>query len=140
VDRDHVQAVVEVLAEAAGLHLHVEVAVGGRDDPHVHLHRVRAADRAHLVVLEHAQELGLETRAHVADLVEEERAAVGALEQAALGRDGSGEGAAHVAEQLALEQALRDRRAVDRRNGFCARRPWWCSVRATTSLPVRSRR
>ena len=22
------------------------------------------------------------------------------------------------------------------RNGFCARRPWWCSVRATTSLPV----
>ncbi len=117
-DRDHVEPVVEVLAEPPGLHLDVEVAVGGRDDAHIDLDRLRAADRSYLVVLEHAQELGLEARSHVPDFVEEERAAIGALEQAALGRDGSRERAAHVAEQLALEQSLRNRGAVDREEGL----------------------
>ena len=49
---------------------------------------------------------------HLADLVEKQRAAVGLLEQAALLRLGVGEGAALVAEQLALQQVLRNRRAV----------------------------
>ena len=35
-----------------------------------------------LVLLEHAQDLGLRAGAHVADLVEEQRAAVGLLEAA----------------------------------------------------------
>ena len=43
-----------------------------------------AADRPDLAVLEHAQQLALEAEAHVADLVEEERAAVRLLEEAAL--------------------------------------------------------
>ena len=42
----------------------------------------------------------------LADLVEEHRAAVGRLEQAGLAPDRAGEGAALVAEQLALEQRL----------------------------------
>ena len=41
---------------------------------------------------------------HVADLVEEERAAVGLLEAALAGARGAGERALLVAEQLALEQ------------------------------------
>ena len=40
-------------------------------------------DARELAVLEHAQQLGLHGRRHVADLVEEERAAVGLLEAAA---------------------------------------------------------
>ncbi|MFN8096101.1 MAG: hypothetical protein U0599_28455 [Vicinamibacteria bacterium] len=39
---------------------------------------------------------------------------MGLLEQALLVGDGAGEGAAHVAEQLRLEEPLRDRPAVDR--------------------------
>ena len=50
---------------------------------------------------------------HLADLVEEQRAAVGRFEQAALLLAGVGEGAALVAEQLALEQLLGQRRAGD---------------------------
>ena len=38
----------------------------------------------------------------------------GLLEETALGDVGAGEGAAHVSEEFALEQTLRDRRAVDR--------------------------
>jgi glutamyl-tRNA reductase len=43
---------------------------------------------------------------HLADLVEEQRAAVGGLEEADLLAIGAGERAALVAEQLALEQGL----------------------------------
>ena len=49
----------------------------------------------------------------LADLVEQERAAVGDLELAGAVGDRAGEGAAHVAEQLALRRGLRQRRAVD---------------------------
>ena len=49
----------------------------------------------------------------LADLVEEERAALRRLEGALPGRDGAGERAPLVAEELALDQALGQRRAVD---------------------------
>jgi hypothetical protein len=78
----HVQAVVEVLAERLVLDHLLELAVGGRDDAHVHLHRVVVAQAADLALLDGAQQLGLERRRGLGDLVEEERAAVGLLEQA----------------------------------------------------------
>ena len=45
-----------------------------------------AADRADVVLLQHAQQLHLQAHRHVADLVEQQRAAVGGLEQAARDR------------------------------------------------------
>ena len=73
----------------------------------------------------------------LADLVEEQRAAVGQLEAALALRDGAGERALLVTEQLALEQRLGQRRAVDRHERAGARRAEKrCSARATTSLPV----
>ncbi len=47
------------------------------------------------------------------DLVEEDRPAVGAPEEPRPVGDRAGEGAAHVAEELALDQVLGDRPAVD---------------------------
>jgi hypothetical protein len=76
--------------------------------------RRRSADGLEAAVLEHAEELHLELRAHLADLVEEDGAAVGELEAADPARDRAGEGAALVAEHLALEQLLRNRAAVHR--------------------------
>ena len=46
----------------------------------------RAADALELALLEHAQELHLGHRRELADLVEEQRAAVGQLEAAFLAR------------------------------------------------------
>jgi hypothetical protein len=47
------------------------------------------------------------SRLHVPDLVEEERAPVGVLEQPLLVLDRAREGAAHIAEELALEEDSR---------------------------------
>ena len=52
-------------------------------------------------------------RGHLADLVQEERPAVGLLEAAGARALGSGEGTGLVAEELALDQAFGDRAAVD---------------------------
>ena len=57
----------------------------------------------------------------LADLVEEERAAVGLLEAPLATRDRAGERAALVAEQLALEERLGERRAVQRARTACSR-------------------
>ena len=74
--------------------------------------RVDPPTGLHHLLLQHAQHLGLRLQAHVADLVEEDRAAVRQLELAAAVGHGAGERAAHVAEQLALDQLLGNRRAV----------------------------
>ena len=58
------------------------------------------ADRVELLLLEHAQQLGLKIRRRVADLVEEDRAPPGEREPAAARRHRARERAAGVAEQL----------------------------------------
>ena len=73
----------------------------------------RRADPLERPVLQHAQELGLHVDAELADLVEEQRAAVRRLEPAGARRDGAGERAFLVAEQLALDQGGGNGRAVD---------------------------
>ena len=73
---------VEVLAELAGRDRRLQIAVGRGDDAHVDLQHLLAADARELARLQHAQHLGLRGQVHVADLVEEDRPAVGHLEQA----------------------------------------------------------
>ena len=73
---------VEVRAEGAAVDLLAQVAVGGGDDAHVDLRGCVGADAAHLARLEHAQQLRLQRQRQLADLVEEQRAAVGLLERA----------------------------------------------------------
>ena len=82
-------------------------------DARVHPDARRSADGLHHLLLQHAQHLGLRLQAHVADLVEEDRAAVRQLELAAPICHGAGERAAHVPEELALDQLLGNGRAVD---------------------------
>ena len=82
VDREDVEPVVEVLAELALRDQRLEVAVGGRDDADVDLDRLGAADALELALLQHAQQLDLHLQRQVADLVEEQGAAVGELEAA----------------------------------------------------------
>ena len=112
-DREHVEPIVQVAAEAALAHFLGQIAVGRGDDAHVDVHRARAAQPLELSFLQHAQQLGLQLERQLADFVEEERAAVGELEAADLGRVRAGERAALAAEQLALDQVGRQRGAVD---------------------------
>jgi uncharacterized protein YoaH (UPF0181 family) len=86
------------------------------------LERLVAAHAVELPVRQHAQQPRLQVERHVADLVEEERAAVGLLEAAAAHGLRAGEGAALVAEQLRLQQVLRDGRRVERHEGAAGAR------------------
>ena len=82
VQREHGEPVVEVGAEAAAVHLALEVAVGGGDDAHVDACARSRADALDLALLQRAQQLRLQRERQLADLVEEQRAAVGDLELA----------------------------------------------------------
>ena len=88
--------------------------MGRRQDPNVDPAGGVRADRPDLPLLDRSQQTGLQVPAHVADLVEQQRSAVGLDEQAAPGSNRPGEGAPDVSEQLALEQGFRDRSAIDR--------------------------
>ena len=107
VDLHDVEPVVEVFAELAFLGQPEQIAVGGGDDADVDLDGLRAADPLEPALLEHAQQLGLHGQGDLADLVEEDRAAVGHLEAALALADRAGESAFLVAEQLAFQQRLR---------------------------------
>src|SRR4030095_16007493 len=72
------------------------------------LDRFRTANTRDDAVLEDAQDFRLGVQAHVADLVEEERAPVRLFELPCPVNDGAGEPALHVAEQLTLNQLARD--------------------------------
>ena len=96
--RNDVQPVEEVFAEAARGDLVLEVARGRGEDPDVDLDRPLAADAGVALVGQHAQDLALGRQRHVGDLVEEQGAAMGMLEQAR----------AHGALRFAAEQFLLD--------------------------------
>src|SRR5262249_21861430 len=106
-DRQHVQAIVQVLAEAAFLHLVLEIAVRRRNNANIDANVGDAANSLERLFFQESQQLRLERRRHLADFVEKDRTAVRRLEQPALLLPRVGERAPLVAEQLALENRLR---------------------------------
>src|SRR5262245_41707517 len=69
-DREDVQAIVQVIPEMLLLHHPSKVAVGCRDQPYIHLYRLRTTDALKFLLLQHAQELGLQLERNLADFVE----------------------------------------------------------------------
>jgi len=61
-DREYMQAVEQVVAEATLLHVGDQVAVGRGDQPDIDLDRLARADRLDLAFLESAKELDLSGR------------------------------------------------------------------------------
>src|SRR2546422_9038425 len=112
-DRELVQAIVDILAEPAGPHLALERHIGGGDEPHLHRDRLRASERLHLSHLQRTQQLRLGGERKIDDFIEEQRAAPGQLELPLLALMRPGERTLLVAEQLRLDQRVRDRAAVD---------------------------
>ncbi len=111
-DREDVQPVIEIFAELPLGDHRLEVAVGRRHDAHVDLEGLVAADALELALLQGAEELDLDFHRQIADLVEKEGPAIGQLEAAGPAGDRAGERALFVPEELALEDAGRERRAV----------------------------
>ena len=108
-----VEPVVEILAEPARAHELLQVAVGRREDAHVHVPHPLLAHRPHLALLQDAQELRLRRRRELAHLVEQERPAVRLAEEPGSRAHRAGEGALRVPEELRLGELRRQRRAVE---------------------------
>ena len=112
-DRKDVEPVVEVLTEGAGLDEVDQAAIGRRDEPEVHPHRPARAHRVDLAVLKGAEKLDLDVERQLADLVEEERAAIRLAELADMLLGGAGEGALLMAEEDRFDQGRGDRTAIE---------------------------
>src|SRR5439155_26099110 len=106
-DIDHLQPMEQILPEGARSHARGEIGVAGGDQPKIATDQGATADSAKLALLQHPEELCLGLEGQVRDLVEEKGAAVRQLEDAHPLPVGAGEGAAFVAEELALEQGGR---------------------------------
>src|SRR5262249_14901988 len=102
-----------ILAETPLAAHGLEVAVGGGDHARIDGDDLGRADGADLSALERSQELDLETRRHLADLVEKQRPAVRLLEEPLLVRARARERTLDVPEDLRLEQRLWQGPAVD---------------------------
>ncbi len=76
---DNAQAVVEVLPEVAFFDLLIEVLIGGGDYPHIDGYAFSTAHPLDASFLQKAQELHLQGRGQLPDLVEKERPAAGIL-------------------------------------------------------------
>src|SRR5690242_7238034 len=79
-NRDDLEAEIKVIAKSALGDEVLQIAIAGRNQADIHPNRLIVADARNLMILEHAQQLDLRAHRHVADLVEEERSAVGILE------------------------------------------------------------
>ena len=113
-DGEDVQAVEEVLAQLAVAQRLGGVQIRRGDDTNVDGLLLPSAQTPERPLLQDAQQLHLRRRHHLGDLVEKQRAAMRQLEHAGAAIVRAGEGPFLVAEDLALEQRLRDRGAVDR--------------------------
>ena len=118
--RHHVQAVIQVFAEAARFGFLAQVARGRTDHPRIHLHPGLAADAREGLVDQYAQNLALGFQRHVGHFVQIQGTVMRQLEQAGLARSLR----AFHAEQLGLEPVRLHRGAVDGDKGVAgAARP-----------------
>ena len=117
-DPNHRQPVPEILAEFAFLNQFVEIAVRGRDHPHIDLFRSRRADRTNLALLQKSQEFQLKALVNLSDLIQEHRPVIGRFKHADAVPVRSCVGAANGSEELAFDQRGRDGSAIDRKEGL----------------------
>ena len=85
-----------------------------RHDADVGLEHIVCADPGESAILQHAEQLHLDRKRHVPDLIKKKSAAVRLLEAARTARDRTRERAFLVAKELAFQQVLGNRAAVDR--------------------------
>ena len=111
--RDDGQAVVEIFAEAPSADGRLQVLARRGHEPHVHGLAPRAAQPPHGLLLQHLQELRLQTLRQEPHLVEEQRSPVRRLEEPRLGVPGVRECPPLEPEQFRLEERLGDGGAVD---------------------------
>src|SRR5262245_9554654 len=90
------------------------MTIGCGNDAHIDVERLRTTDPLELLLLEDTQDLRLERQRQITDLIEKHRSAMSDLEPARLPLSGPRERPFLLAEEVRLEQRLRNGRTVDR--------------------------
>jgi hypothetical protein len=108
-----VEPVEEVFSKLSGSDAIFEPAIRRGHETHVDRPRLETTHPRHFSQFECAKKLRLPRERQLADLVEEDRPSLRRLQEPALRLGCPGEGPTLVAEQLALEEAVRERCAVD---------------------------
>jgi len=112
--RKHAQAIVQIRPELAGVDHLVQAGVGRRHEPRTHPLLGRGADRAKDPLLQDAQEHHLGSRREHLGLIQEYRAAARMGDEALSPRVRIRVRPSLVAEELALQQRVDERAAIDR--------------------------
>ena len=111
--RENIQAIIKVGPEFPGGDHARQIAAGRRHYSHIDPHGLTAANAFEFLLLQHAQQLGLQLKGNVSDFVEKQRAAMGHLEASGPSATAPGERAAFMTEQFAFDQAGRNGGTVD---------------------------
>jgi len=120
--RKNVNTMEEIAAEGVLLDEIFEIAVRGDEDANVDANGLVAADAFDFTFFEDAQQFGLHGDGHIADFVEEERAAFGLFEFAEMLGGGAGERALFVAEKFGFDEFGGDGGAIQSDEGIFAAR------------------
>ncbi len=109
-----VQAVIQILAKISGRDTLTQIAIrrGNHADVHLLLNPI-GAEAMNLAGFQKPQQHALHARRHLAELIEEQRAAVRENGESRFVAVRVREAAAHMAEELRLEQRVRHAGAVD---------------------------
>ena len=112
--RHHREPIEQILPEAPGGDFGLQIAIGGGNDPHIHIHPGRAANAGKTLILQRAHDLALGFQRHIRHLIEQQRAAMGTLQHASTARP---IGRGFDAEKLFLDPRRVHRGAIDRDKG-----------------------
>src|SRR5215475_401559 len=96
----------QILAEIPAPNRFGKIDVGGADEPRPELNLLLPSKTTETPLLNHAQQLALQRRRKVSDLIEEKRSISGLLKISDAALFSVGENSFLVAEHLALEQVL----------------------------------
>ena len=104
---------IEVLPHASCLNRHRQTLVACGNNPHVNRNPAGAPESTNLSIFEDGEQFRLEFPWKKPDLIQEQHASVRGLKEPDFGFASIRESSLFEAEQLCLEQRLRDRGTVD---------------------------
>ena len=119
----HLQPVQQVLPEGSRRHPRIQVPVGGRHQPHIHLEALPPAHSHDLAVFQHPQQFHLHWRGGIADFVQEQRAALRPLKSTGMAGHRSRKRPLFVPEQFTFQKTFREGRAIHRHKRPLRTRP-----------------
>ena len=114
----HVQPKVKISSKGFRAGQFIQVQVSRGQNSNIRAVVSRRSEALHFFRLDGSKNLGLSQRAHVPDLIEEHGTAVGGHQLALIRQVGAGKSAPLVTEQLAFQQRIGDRGAVDGDQGM----------------------